>query len=194
MALILAAGESRRMGCPKALLRVGDRCALDRIRETLRAAGIRSHRIVLADPHEQAIRATADLEGAEVVSNPEPARGRTSSIQAGLGAPLPEQAILLWPVDQPFVRAETVRTLLGRFQPGAVSVPEHEGRGGHPILIPASRAEEIRALAPDEPLRELVRKVPAQRVPVADPFVTLDVNTPEEFEAAMRKLETGTEG
>jgi len=115
--LILAAGESSRMGRDKALLTYHGRTFLETIVVTLRNAGVERIAVVLGH-HAEEIRKATKLEGVEVVINPEYRRGQTSSLQAGLRAlDSPDlEAVILHLVDHPAVSAATIQELVHSFR------------------------------------------------------------------------------
>src|SRR6185369_15795557 len=84
-AIVLSAGESRRMGFPKALLPIGQQTFLSRVIETLSASRIDDVFVVLGSQHER-ILAAVDVRPARVVLNPDWTQGQLSSLLAGLRA------------------------------------------------------------------------------------------------------------
>lgn len=187
-AIVLAAGASSRMGRPKALLPIGGRPAIEVICATLREAGA-GDIVVVVGKYAGEIRGAADLRGVRVVENLLWETGRTSSVQAGLAALAPAaSATLLALVDMPFVRAETVRTILAapratKRRPGVV-VPVHGGRRGHPILVFRDLFPRIAALGPDDPLYVVVRAAQCLEVSVDDAGVLVDLDTPQDVDRA----------
>ena len=188
-ALILSAGASSRFGGqPKALLKVGEKASVRRMAEICLADGfdpvvvvVGAHRVPIA--HE-----LRDL-GVQVVEADRWYEGRTASIQAGLVA-LPETSdVLFWPVDHPFVLARTVDTLLAALAHDSLAVwvvPTYQGEGGHPVLWRPPVRREILHLRSDAPIRSLLPEFGPQvfRVPVADPGVLANVDTPDAYRAA----------
>lgn len=187
--IVLAAGASERMGRCKALLRIGKRPAVEVVLGALSGAGL-SPVAVVVGRHADEILSEADLGDAEIVDHPGWAAGRTSSIQAGLRA-LPDdcRAVVLALVDMPYVKSSTVEALVDTFHalPNSQAViPIHRNRRGHPILLARSLFAKIDALGPDEPLRNLLRDARAVEVPVDDPGVLVDLDTPEDLDRASR--------
>ncbi|HEX6837180.1 MAG TPA: nucleotidyltransferase family protein [Polyangia bacterium] len=180
--MVLAAGASTRMGEPKALLRTPDgRRYVDAIAETARAGGCDEIVVVAGPPHGQAIRAALP-PAATAAWNAEPARGMLSSVQAGIAAlPAGVAAVLIWPVDIPFVEVGTARSLVEH--DGTIVVPVHNGRGGHPLRVARVHFAEIMTLDPARGLRALVDGHAAEvvRLPVADAGVLVDVDTPDDY-------------
>lgn len=194
-AILLAAGDSRRMGSPKALLPFEGVTALEL---TLAAARTVAGEVaVVVGRHAPDILARVPLEGVRVVRNPDPDAGRTGSLQRGLDAlPAGLVGVFVHPVDVPLVTGADFEALAEahRATPGATAFqPTYAGRGGHPLLLDASRVDDLRVLGADTPLRALLDARPAEvcRVPVANPGVLVDVNTPEEYRAALERYGTG---
>ena len=185
--VILAAGASERMGQPKALLPIGGVPAIEVVLDTLRRAEAAPIVVVLGRHTAETI-AGADLGEAEIVEHTGWAAGRTSSIQAGIAAvPPASRGIILALVDMPYVRASTIQTLADTFRalPGSEAViPIYQDRRGHPILLSRRLFDKIAALGPDEPLRNLLRDARAVEVPVTDPGVLIDLDTPEDVRRA----------
>jgi len=187
-AVVLAAGASTRMGSPKALLDLDGATFMSRITTTARAAGAAGVSIVLGPPHGTAIKARLP-PGAGSAWNPDPSRGMLSSIQAAVASvPSRTTAILVWPVDLPEVKLETVRQLLDA-APGKLVVPRHDGKGGHPVRIPRALFGALAALDPALGLRALIDANAATvvYVDVDDEAVLTDIDTPEEHAAARRE-------
>lgn len=179
------------MGSPKALLDAGGHTAVEAVLAAARRAGLGRLRVVLGRDGEETV-AGADLAGAEAVVNPAPERGRTSSIQEGLRALGDCDCVILWPVDLPWVEAATAAKVAGACRTGVVAVPEHAGRRGHPIAIPADLLQGVMALGPDEPLNRWVRRQEVLLVPVEDAACVTPMNTPAEYAAAFARFASGS--
>lgn len=191
--LVLAAGESSRMGRDKALLDYRGRTFLETIVSTLLEAGL--HRIVVVlGHHAEQIQRAVRLGPAEVVINSDFGRGQTSSLQAGLAALERDgpDAVVLCLVDQPTLSAATVRTLIQTFrQPSsAVVIPTFQSQRGHPVLISRALFKELKDLPPDHGANEVIRKYDGktQFVGVDDPGILNDVDDPDSY----RNLQRGT--
>jgi len=184
--LILAAGESSRMGQDKALLTYGDRTFLEIIVATLHEAGMERVVVVLGH-HAEQIQGAVTLEGAEIVINRDYARGQTSSLQAGLRAlESPSlEAVVLCLVDHPLVSADTVRRLISSFrQSGApVVIPTFRNQRGHPVVIGRALFEELKSLSPDEGANTVIRKHhdATTLVEVGDKGILIDVDNPDVY-------------
>lgn len=190
--LVLAAGESARMGQDKALLRYRGRTFLETIVSKLGQAGIRRIAVVLGH-HAEAIRQAADLSAVEVVTNRDYRRGQTSSLLVGLAALQKStddasetlDGVVLCLVDHPAFKPATVTALLTAFArtQAPVVVPVFEGRRGHPVLIARALFESLRALGPDQGANNVICawREGTEQVEVADPGILVDVDDPEAY-------------
>lgn len=183
--VVLAAGASRRMGTPKALVDLDGETALARVLRLVRDASLRA--CVVLGHHAAAIRAAHDLSGVPVADNPAPEQGQSSSVRCGARAVAPGCALALWPVDHARVAAATLQALLAAFRsrPSGceIVVPRHAGRRGHPLLVSPAVAGELCALRDDEPAHVVVRRDPARvlALDVADRYTVLDFDRPEDL-------------
>ena len=184
--LILAAGESSRMGQDKALLAYRGSTFLEHIILTLREAGIDRIGVVLGH-HAEEIKQRVNLEGIEATVNPAYPRGQTSSLQCGLRAFLhPElEAILLCLVDHPAVTPEVVRQLVKRFRETSapVVIPTYQGQRGHPVLLGRVLFSELLELESGAGADAVVRKYRNQTawVEVEDDGILMDIDNPENY-------------
>lgn len=192
-AIVLAAGASRRMGSDKALLEFGGEPAVGRVLRVLRAVPVQQI-IVVQNLVRSAVRRAVSLEGLTSAINLNPDAGQTSSIRIGVQNLTPAAALfLLCPVDVPLFEAEDVRALVAALAADpekVIAVPCHGGRRGHPVLCRRALAHEFRALSDGAPAHEVIRREPARvaHVEVANPEVVQDLDTPEDYAAAVRRL------
>jgi len=175
--LILAAGESRRMGRDKPLLTYRGRTFLETIIAALDAAGIEKVSVVLGH-HADAIQSAVSLAGVRVVVNRDYQRGQTSSLQVGLAAAAadsPDAAILCL-VDHPAISAEVIGKLVQHFESARppVLIPTYKGQRGHPVVISQRLFPELLALPPESGANTVVE--------VADAGILLDVDDPAAYE------------
>lgn len=187
--LLLAAGESRRMGSPKPLLAWKGRPLVQYQVEQLRAAGCGVVVVVLGSRAERVLPFVDGLN-ATVVVNEQFAEGRATSVRAGAAAvPASATWIAVLGVDQPRPAA-VMRPL---FQAAATSdadilVPVHGGRRGHPVLFSGRLLAEMREVQDATlGLRAVVyRHLDRQReVPIDSALIHVDMNTPAAYAAAL---------
>ena len=190
VAIVLAAGEGRRMGGPKALLPVGDGTFLSRACRLFARPGIAGVVAVLGAEAER-VRGAAGIPAETTVAVNERWReGMLTSVWRGLDAAeaLGAEAVLLHPVDNPFVAPATVDAVLVALDGGAeIAVPSHAGRRGHPAGFARPSWPALRAAPLDGGARTVLTARPDRvaHVPAgADCLVDLD--TPGDLEVAAR--------
>ncbi|HUF52472.1 MAG TPA: nucleotidyltransferase family protein [Dehalococcoidia bacterium] len=183
-AILLAAGESRRMGKPKPLLDWQGTNLIEYQIAQLRAAGCDPLIAVLG--HGAAdVAVPAGGAGAVVAVNEGYRAGRASSLRTGANAIDAADAIVVLSVDQPRPAA-VIRRLIDEHA-GGVTMPAHGGRRGHPVVLDGALLGELRAAREEtEGLRAIVGRQPAREVTFDTAIVLLDLNTPEEYEEASR--------
>jgi len=207
--LILAAGESSRMGTDKALLPWPP--ALPGIvassGQTLLSAAISAFKpfaeaiVVVAGKNADNLAPVVLANSALLVRNPAPERGQFSSLQVGLREVLARgyNAAMIVPVDCPPLSAASLERLCASFEQALSAgkwavAPENNGKHGHPLLAGRALIEAF-LQAPSTSDARAVKRTCAQAIeyiPVPDALVRPDVNTPEEYAAlaarSVRKL------
>jgi nicotine blue oxidoreductase len=182
--LLLAAGEGRRFGRPKALVEFGGERLVDSGVRMLREAGCGPVIVVTG-------AAAVEVIGAVVVPNPDWRSGMGSSLRAGLAA-LPSgcPAVVVALVDQPRITAEAVRRLAAAYEAGAaVAVATYGGRPRNPVLLTRAYFDEVAAHAlGDVGARAFLRARPelVTPVPCDDVAAPDDIDTPEDLAALSR--------
>ena len=203
--VILAAGASTRMGRDKALLpwptpelRQHEMAPV----QTFLSAAIRSLYpysdlvIVVAGENEPNLLPIVYANAAFVVRNPDPSRGQFSSLQIGLQEVLNRgrDAALVTLVDRPPAQPATISSIRDAFAASSTEVwavvPEYAGKHGHPVIFGRERIDRfLRA-----PMGTTGREVEHEHqrhiryLPVDDPFVTANIDTPQEYEALRGRL------
>lgn len=190
-ALIPAAGLSRRMGSFKPLLPLGDSTVIECTVE--RALAWAERAVVVAGFQGDRVAAALERFGerATCVYNPDYAvTDMLRSVQLGAAALPACEAFFLLPGDMPAVSPDTFRALLEARtrQGGALVFPTVAGRRTHPPLVDAALIPEILAYRGRDGLRGLWRGLESVCVPVSDPGVTLDLDTPEDYERCKKLL------
>ena len=191
-AIVLAAGESRRMGFPKALLPIEGHTFVEHILAAFAASRVADAFVVLG-AHRERILAEVQLGAARVVVNDQWEQGQLSSLVAGLRA-LPADAydaLMMALVDHPLVDPAVVDTMIGAFESTAapIVVPVHESRRGHPVLFAARLVPELLAAPVDQGARAVVRAHAAEvlEVPSPAPGILADIDTPQLYAEWMRR-------
>jgi molybdenum cofactor cytidylyltransferase len=191
VALLLAAGESRRMGELKALLPWQGQTLLAHQLAALSAAGVDRTVVVVGHRFEELQPELEGKPGVDWVVNPDYLQGKTTSIKAGLRAldSDPPESLLILNVDQPR-SAETLDYLLRQHRAAAslVTIPTYGDKGGHPIILDAALLDELHRIEEEtQGIRAVVQRHRqfTQRVAVDSPEVLWDLNTPEQYREAL---------
>lgn len=198
VALVLAAGRSRRMGGPNKL--VQDLAGKPLVRHAAEAAlASRADRVIVVTGHmEEAVRSA--LAGLDVsfVRNPDFAEGLSSSLKAGLDA-LPEavDAVLVCLGDMPAVTPAMLDRLMAAFAPDEgrlIAVPTCQGKRGNPVLFSTRFVAELKTLRGDVGARHLIGEHDAAVVEVeTGAAAVLDIDTPQALENARRQPSASAE-
>ncbi len=185
-AIILAAGESRRMGSPKALVQVGGLTFVEHLLAATRHSRIGLRRVVLGAGAAN-LRDKLRLGDAEIVINEGWEQGPLSSIQAALRSLQGQDAAdvegaFICPVDHPLITSHLIADMVRTFdETGAeIVVPRHNGRRGHPVLFRRGMFEELMAAPMDVGARAVVRAHAKEiaDVPTDEEGVLLNLDDP----------------
>jgi molybdenum cofactor cytidylyltransferase len=185
-AILLAAGESKRMGRPKMLLPWGDRTVLEHVVITFLQAGVKDILIVTGGAQEQVEKA---LMGYPVrkIHNQEYATGEMlSSLQRGIREmPAQTQAALIALGDQPQVQERSVQAICDAYEASQSSliVPSFKMKRGHPWLAARPLWDEILSLRPPQTPRDFLNdhSHSIQYVNLDTPTILTDLDTPEDY-------------
>jgi molybdenum cofactor cytidylyltransferase len=191
--IILAAGESRRMGTQKLLLPYAGRQVIQHITDA--ALNSRADETVVVTGY-QPERIHEALDGFEITfaQNDHYPEGMLTSIRTGLAA-LPEnlEAFMVVLGDQPSLTSTIIDFLIDGFRASekGIAIPWVNDDSGHPIIIDATYRQEVMTKFDDTGLRGLIYGRPEEvhRLPVTDPGVLRDMDTPEDYERELRALE-----
>ncbi len=187
--VILAAGESSRMGRDKALLPWRGSTFLGGTIDAL--AGATEMVIVVGGRNAASLEPIVDAAAAFLVINREPQRGQFSSLRVGLQEVLNRgrDAAIIALVDRPPAAAATIALLKERFLERAPEgiwavVPRYGERNGHPLVVGREMIHAILSAPPTATAREVehahVQHI--EYVSVDDPLVVLNIDTPEDYE------------
>lgn len=180
-AIVLAAGQGRRMGCPKQLLELDGETFLA---HSVRLAGYRGQEILVAlGYHQDEIRKRIPAIGFRYFNVKDFQEGMGASLRESVFALSPCDAFLVFPCDLPFLEEETVAALLRfrRRHPDKILVPRFNGRNGHPVLFPWSVKERFHQVQGDAGGREIIKGRDTVFVDLDDPGVAADIDSPEEY-------------
>jgi molybdenum cofactor cytidylyltransferase len=193
VAVVLSAGESRRMGRPKALLPMAGATFIEGIFSALKASKVGKIIVVLGHNADE-IRAKIDRLAVNVIVNRDYAKGQLSSLIAALRS-LDEKNIdgaLVHLVDHPFLSASLVDQMIDRFYASkkSIVVPTHHGKRGHPVLFSSRLFPELLSAPLDQGAKAVVQahRDETLEIETDDEGVTLDIDTPEDYR---RHVEAG---
>jgi molybdenum cofactor cytidylyltransferase len=188
-AVILAAGESRRMGSPKALVPFRGVSFVQHLLNATRHSRIGVTRVVLGSGAED-IRAKLGADPAIIVVNPDWEDGQLCSIQVAIRSlPAATEGMILCPVDHPLISANLVAQLIKQFDSTGklIALPTFRGRRGHPVIFRAPLYADLLAASADVGARQVVWTHADQIVefPTEEEGVVLNLNDPETLKKAM---------
>jgi molybdenum cofactor cytidylyltransferase len=200
--LILAAGESSRMGTPKGLLKVGEQNFLDYQIETYREHGGGDVFVIFGNhikEYSKGLEWFGEQSKAKVLINPNPKRGQFSSIIIGLLKiyKLGHPGAFILPIDVPCPTENVWRTLEYSLAGELfITSPQYSERVGHPILVSRNFMHGLFDMpieGEDARLDHQIQKLTDEQkklVPVVDPTILENLNTPEQWEAFKATIET----
>lgn len=183
-AVILAAGQSSRMGAFKPLLPFGDKTVIESTIDYLSGAGIETIIVVVGHRADE-IKSHLKNRVLNFITNPDPHSAMATSIMSGLSElPSKVRAVLITPVDHPAVPIEAVSQLINEWRDGArLVIPINGARGGHPVLIDLSFRAELLRLDPDRGLKSFfdAHREEVKRVVVESNYIARDMDTWDDY-------------
>lgn len=196
---ILAAGQSQRMGQPKALVPFQGLSFVEHLITATRHARVGVTRVVLGAGANE-IRAKLPVDLVSIVVNSDWPKGQLSSIHAAIRS-LPaggSEGLMICPVDHPLISPHLVARLLGAFDASgkAVVLPKYHGRRGHPVIFRAALYDELLAAPMAVGARQVVWDHAAEvaEVDTEEKGVILNLNDPETLRKALGHMEPPARG
>jgi molybdenum cofactor cytidylyltransferase len=187
--ILLAAGESRRMGYPKPLLLIDGETFIEKIAATMLAVVPRL--VIVIGAHRERVRAAIPRDGRiEIVENPNYSRGQLSSLKIGLRAMErnPPEGAIVHLADHPAVRVESFRAIVDSFNRTGkpIVIARNAERRGHPVLFDRSVFAELQNAPEGEGARHVVNADASriEYVELDDPGINLDLDTPADLARA----------
>ncbi|MDP1678257.1 MAG: nucleotidyltransferase family protein [Bacteroidota bacterium] len=193
-AIILSAGSSRRMGTPKALLKIGKKIFLHHIIDTVESVGLTNNVVVLGF-ESQTIREILSSFSGTIIVNEAWEEGQLSSIIACINAlnTIDCEGILICPVDHPMITTALIKKLVESFQHSRkkIIIPTYHGRRGHPIIISSELFVEIKNASFTVGLREVVHahENDIELVSTDEEGILINIDTPEDYRKYVGNLQ-----
>jgi molybdenum cofactor cytidylyltransferase len=192
--IVLAAGDSVRMGSPKALLASPDgRPFVTRIVHTLHQAGIVDVVVVTGRDHDALVEVLrGETPVPSIERNPNPSRGQLSSLLIGMDAVVRRdtEGVLVTLVDVPMVATSTVTRVLAAWQQSRAPIvrPAIGDRHGHPVIFDRAVFDALRGAPIDTGAKSVVRahEHDLLNVPVEDEGCLVDLDTPDDYRKLIR--------
>jgi len=190
-AILLAAGESNRMGQPKQLMPFGQSTIMERTLDNLLNSAV-SEAIVVLGYREEDVRKTIVGKPVKIAINPDYQQGMSTSIIAGLKqVDKRAQAVLIALGDQPFVDNQTITSLVEAFIANSrgIIIPVYQGRRGNPVIFAIKYKGELLNLKGDIGGREIIKRHPDDVLEVAvnSEGVLIDIDTMENYTSMFRQ-------
>jgi molybdenum cofactor cytidylyltransferase len=190
VAVILSAGESSRMGRPKALLPIDGVRFIEKIVTSLQSTRIEKTIVVLGHNAEEMWQKIGDLPVAILV-NHDYEQGQLSSLQVAIrhlessSEGRPVDGILVHLVDHPYISPTLVDLMIDRFYETKklIVVPRFQGRRGHPVIFSRALFSELLAAGTDQGAKPVVHahRDDTLEIDTEDEGVLIDIDTPEEY-------------
>ena len=189
--MLLAAGESRRMGAFKQLLRLGDKSFVEHCVDNLLSSRVAEVIVVTGHRASEVQRALGDRL-VQFAYNSEYQSGMSSSIKRGVQAISEDsQACVLALVDQPRIDPNAINRIIENYENAhaLIVIPTYDGKNGHPILLDLTLKEEILNMDSELGLRSVVHAHKAQttRIEVFDRGVLEDCDVAEDYERLLKR-------
>lgn len=188
VAVILSAGESSRMGRPKALLPIDGVRFVEKIVSTLKSTDVGNIIVVLGHNAEEIRRKISDLP-VTILINHDYKQGQLSSLQVAIrhlessGGPV--DGMLVHLVDHPYIEAKLVNLMIDRFYETKklIVVPRFQDRRGHPVIFARALFSELLAAGTDQGAKPVVHahRDDTLEIDTDDKGVLIDIDTPEEY-------------
>ncbi len=172
-AIVLAAGKSKRLGRPKALLKCGEKTLIKFIVDKLESINLNV--VVITNLELEKLIAKSLKSNNTKIIVPRNTENRTGNLIAGLNVIKNPEKILVVPIDRPGWSLDTLKHLL---KMNVTCCPEFQGKGGHPLLICKNDLEKLSKSSIDTPLNTIFT---TKRIIVKDQYLHLNIDTPEDL-------------
>jgi molybdenum cofactor cytidylyltransferase len=184
-AIILAAGESKRMKVPKLLLPIGEKSMIENVIDNVTGSQVFHTLVVLGSYRDEIHDIIVNLPVSSCY-NENFKDGMLSSVQCGFrNLKMEYDAVLVFPGDQPFIKPEVINRIIEtyRLTGKGIIIPLYRKKRGHPVLIDARYSEAVFALPDKEGLRSLSRRFADDvfELQTGSSGILKDFNTKEDY-------------
>jgi len=192
VSILLAAGRSLRMGQTKQLLPFANSTVLEQTIDRHLASNT-DKLIVVLGYHAEKIKRIIASRPIEIITNTNYEMGMSTSIIAALKSlNTKTEAILIGLGDQPLIESRTINMLIDEYrrQQKGIIVPIYQKKRGHPIIMNIKYKKELSEMTDDIGARGIIRRHPddVMEIPVTDEGVCIDIDTPDSYQSAIKKL------
>jgi molybdenum cofactor cytidylyltransferase len=189
-AILLGAGESKRMGKNKLLLPWGKKTIFEHCLETLLRSEVKEVIVVINDRLKELIP-PINTQKIKVIINPHYKRGMSTSIRQGVQTIAPgSEGILIALGDQPFIKTRTINAMIKAFARGkdGIIVPSFKGKRGHPVIFHRRFRRELLNLKGDAGGKSIVERHPGEilDIPLKSEGVVKDIDLWEDYEENLK--------
>jgi molybdenum cofactor cytidylyltransferase len=183
--IILAAGESRRMGFPKMLLQINGKTMIENVIGNVAGSGTIDILVVLGAGREKLTELVMKYD-IKYCFNENYSQGMLSSVQCGFrNLPQDTDAVLVFQGDQPFISSQVIDSIIGAYRSTGkgIVMPVFKGKRGHPLLLDIKYRAQIEKLDPNLGLRSIayLYSDDVLEVETDDPGVLRDFNTYDDY-------------
>jgi molybdenum cofactor cytidylyltransferase len=191
--IILAAGESKRMGFPKMLLQFNGKTMIENVIQNVAESESDGILVVLGAGMEDLVGLVAEYD-VKHCYNENYRLGMLSSVQRGFkDLPPHAEAVLVFQGDQPFITAKVINSIIGEYRLSGkgLIVPVYNGKRGHPLLIDCKYRNIIDNLDPGEGLRSItyIYSDDVHEVTTDEPGILRDFDTYEDYRKEFNQTE-----
>ena len=191
-AIVLAAGESKRMGSPKMLLPFNGLTMIEKVIANVLDSKIRNIMVVLGADREPIVK-LIETKAVNYCYNENYKDGMLSSVVCGFrNLPIDHSAVLVFQGDQPLVTPKAINSVIEVYISSGkgIVIPVFKNKRGHPILIDRKYRNEILKLSPDEGLRSLALKFPddVSEADTDESGILRDFDTYDEYKKGINQI------
>jgi molybdenum cofactor cytidylyltransferase len=190
--IILAAGESKRMGFPKMLLQFNGKTMIENVIDHVSESESDGIMVVLGANSENIIDIVMKYD-VKYCYNDNYRDGMLSSVQCGVkNLPSDTEAVMIFQGDQPFITSSVINSLIHEYRSSCkgIIIPVHDGKRGHPLLLDRKYLDDIDKLDPDRGLRSItgIYSGDVLEVQTDEPGILRDFDTYDDYKKELNQI------